>query len=100
MQVRALLLIIALATPVTALAETRTATLEVSNLYCDACAIRLRRALERVEGVENAQVDLPSKRVTVTFETGKTSAAALAAAAASVGFPTRTVAPAQDRPAR
>ena len=45
-----------------------TATLRIDGLVCSACAARVRRRLERVEGVREARVDLDWGEACVTFD--------------------------------
>ncbi len=56
--------------------------LVVGGMHCDACARRLRKALERVQGLRVDAVEVG--RVRVTLET--TTAAEVSAAIASTGF--------------
>lgn len=68
-------------------AEPQTATLDVKNMQCQMCAITVKKALQKVPGVEDAKVDLDRKNVTVKFDPDKTNPDALAAATAKAGFP-------------
>ena len=70
-----------------AAADSRTVTLDVTKMDCAACPITVRKALEKVPGVETAKVDFKSKRVVVAFDPAKTSPEALARATADAGFP-------------
>ena len=76
-----------LTAPMAVAAESRTVTLDVTNMYCAACPITVRKALERVPGVSTAKVDPETRRATVVFEAGKTSPEALTKATTDVGFP-------------
>ncbi|TVQ30489.1 MAG: copper-translocating P-type ATPase [Phycisphaeraceae bacterium] len=43
----------------------RTRTLDVTGMHCGSCAVRLQRALERVEGVSEATVNFATERATI-----------------------------------
>lgn len=64
-----------------------TVTLEVRNMVCHLCAGAVRKALEKVPGVEAAKVDLQAKRAVVTFDPATTTPQALTKATAAAGFP-------------
>ena len=67
--------------------DARTVTLDVTKMDCAVCPITVRKALERVPGVETAQVDFKTKRAVVAFDSAKTSPEALSRATAAAGFP-------------
>jgi mercuric ion binding protein len=83
----AILLAAAVAASSAAAAEIRTATLAVTHMDCAACPITVRKALEKVPGVESARVDLKSKRAVVAFDPTKTTPQALTKATADAGYP-------------
>lgn len=68
-------------------AGTQTATLDVKNMDCAACPITVRKALEKVAGVEKANVDYKTKRAVVAFDPTKTTPDALTKATAAAGYP-------------
>ena len=68
-------------------AGNRTATLSVDNMDCAVCPITVRKALEKVPGVESAKVDFKSKLAVVAFDASKTTPEALTKATADAGFP-------------
>lgn len=68
-------------------ASMQTATLDVTNMDCAVCPITVRKALEKVPGVESAKVDFKTKRAVVAFDPSKTSSDALTKATADAGFP-------------
>jgi periplasmic mercuric ion binding protein len=68
-------------------AGARTATLDVTNMDCAACPITVRKALEKVPGVDAAKVDFKTKRAVVAFDPAKTTPEALMKATAEAGFP-------------
>lgn len=67
--------------------KTSTATLDVSNMTCSACPITVRKALEKVPGVDAAKIDLKTHRAVVTFDPDKTTPELLTKATAGAGFP-------------
>ena len=66
---------------------TKTAVLDVPGMTCPLCPITVRKALERVPGVEKISVDFPARTVSVTYDAGRTDAAALLKATADAGYP-------------
>ena len=89
------LLIAALLVSVNAMAAgSRTVTLDVTHMDCAVCPITVRKALEKVPGVETAKVDFKTKRAVVAFDPARTSPDALTRATADAGFPS-SVKPAQ-----
>jgi mercuric ion binding protein len=65
----------------------RTVTLQVQNMTCETCPIVVRKALQRVPGVNSASVDFALKTATVTFDPDKVKPAALTQATTNAGFP-------------
>jgi len=68
-------------------ADTRTVTLDVTKMDCAVCPITVRKALEKVPGVDSAKVDFKTRRAVVAFDPTKTSTEALTRATADAGFP-------------
>jgi len=83
----ALLLAAALVSASALAAGTRTATLDVTNMDCAVCPITIRKALEKVPGVDTAKVDFKTKRAVVVFDPAKTTPEALTRATTDAGFP-------------
>ena len=82
------LLIAALLTSLGAMgADSRTVTLDATNMDCAVCPITVRKALEKVPGVDSAKVDLKTKRAVVAFDPAKTSPELLIRATAAAGCP-------------
>ncbi|MBA3949345.1 MAG: cation transporter, partial [Acidobacteria bacterium] len=48
-------------------AATKTVTLAVSNMTCEACPITVKMALMKVTGVSKAAIDFDKKQAVVTF---------------------------------
>jgi copper chaperone len=64
-----------------------TATLQVSGMTCHHCVKTVQQALEAVDGVERAKVDLQDGRAVVEYDDDRTDAAALAGAVSQEGYP-------------
>ena len=74
--------------PLAVLAATpQTAVLEVQNMTCGLCPVTVKKSLEKVPGVSQAQIDFAKKTATVTFDADTTAAAALVKATTEAGFP-------------
>lgn len=71
--------------PVPSAPETRL-DLPVEGMTCAACVRRVEKALNNVAGVSSAQVNLATRRATVTFGEGATNFETLAAAVAKAGY--------------
>lgn len=70
-----------------ALAASRTVTLDVQNMTCAVCPITVKKALERVSGVQQVTVDYASKTATVQFDDTITTADKLTKAIKDAGYP-------------
>lgn len=68
-------------------AATQTVTLSVPGMTCAACPITIKKALNKVEGVENIEVNLEKKEAVVTFDDAKTTVEALVEATTNAGYP-------------
>lgn len=68
-------------------AAVKTVTLSVPGMTCGVCPITVRKALDRVPGVEKIGIDEAQKRVTVTYDDGKTNVQALTEATENAGYP-------------
>ncbi|HNP35011.1 MAG TPA: cation transporter [Woeseiaceae bacterium] len=68
-------------------AETTTATLTVDKMSCVTCPLTVRKAMERVPGVIEVDVDYDSKTATVTFDDEQTSIDEIANASTEIGYP-------------
>ena len=75
-------------TPLAALAATpQTTVLDVQNMTCGLCPVTVKKSLEKVAGVNQAQIDFAKKTATVTFDADKTSTTALVKATTEAGYP-------------
>ncbi len=68
-------------------AATKTVTLSVPGMTCEACPITVKKALSKVAGVEKAEVSFEKREAVVTFDDVKTNADALTKATANAGYP-------------
>lgn len=91
MKIRALIgtLVLAAASVGTASAAQQTVTLAVDHMTCVTCPYTVKKALTRVEGVEQATVSYEKKTATVTFDDAKTDVKHLTAATTNAGYPSR-----------
>ncbi|MEX2148559.1 MAG: heavy metal translocating P-type ATPase [Candidatus Rokuibacteriota bacterium] len=64
--------------------ETR--TLPVRGMHCAACVSKVERALESVEGVADARVNLATEQATIDLDPARTGMDALRAAVAAAGY--------------
>lgn len=55
-----------------------TCTLRIEGMACSACASRVEKEALKIEGVRAAKVDQPKGTAQITFDSAKTSAAAIA----------------------
>ena len=81
------LLLGALAFPGAALSNPKTVTLGVAGMNCAACPITIKKALQKVEGVEKVAVTFEPKEAVVTFDDAKTTVGKLTEATAKAGYP-------------
>lgn len=72
---------------VPALAALQTVTLSVSKMTCAACPITVKKALDKVGGVEKVEVSFEKKEAVVTFDDSKTKVEALQEATKNAGYP-------------
>ena len=74
------------AAPLPSLAEQKTVVLSVPGMYCAACPITVKKALEKVHGVEKVKVTYEPKEAVVTFDDAKTGLEKLMEATKQAGF--------------
>ena len=72
-----------------ATAETmlQTQTFTVAKMTCAACPITVRRAMQRVDGVQSVKIDFEAKTATVAFDPAVTTAGEIAQASTDAGCP-------------
>ena len=64
-----------------------TVTLDIPNISCNHCVMTVKQALEGVDGVEQAKVDLDAGSAVVEYDDGRTEPAALASVVSEEGYP-------------
>ena len=62
------------------------ATLKVTGMTCGHCVKAVTEALQGVDGVQQAKVDLTAGRATVEYDEGRTNPVALAAVVSEEGY--------------
>lgn len=62
------------------------ATLQVEGMSCNHCKMSVTRALQQLEGVTAAEVDLAAKTAHVTYDPGKVSLEAMKKAVKDAGY--------------
>jgi periplasmic mercuric ion binding protein len=77
------------------ISKPRTVVLDVPTMNCVTCPITVRKSLENVDGVSNAEVVYDDKSATVTFDDEKTNVKSLIEATTNAGYPSveKTVSP-------
>lgn len=63
-----------------------TTTIRVPEVHCDHCVTAIEGALQPIDGVEDARVDLADTRVVVTWDPSRTSREALVGAIEDQGY--------------
>ncbi|HXR57623.1 MAG TPA: cation transporter [Casimicrobiaceae bacterium] len=71
----------------TVAAPVTTVVLDVQNMTCELCPIRVRKSLDKVAGVADTRVDFAAKTATVRFDPDRANVAALIAATTNAGYP-------------
>lgn len=61
-------------------------TLPVEGMTCASCVLRVEKALKRIDGVDQANVNLATEKVSLSFDTEKTDVNALSAAVEDAGY--------------
>lgn len=72
-------------------ATPRTVTLSVPDMNCAACPITVKKALTRVPGVSQVDVNLDGREARVSFDDAKTQVEALTRATQQAGYPSTLV---------
>ena len=65
----------------------RTVTLAVPSMDCPVCPITVKKALSKVPGVTQAEVNFGKRQATVIFDDLRTSVDALIQATGNAGYP-------------
>jgi periplasmic mercuric ion binding protein len=83
----ALLALAAAGTALPAVAAQQTVVLSVPSMNCATCPITVRKALEKVAGVQSVKATLEPPEAKVTFDDAKTSVDRLIEATKGAGYP-------------
>ena len=76
-------------TPVLA-ATSQTSVFDVQNMTCSLCPVTVKKALQKIPGVEDTKVDFDHKTATVKYDPAKADTAVLVRAITAAGFPATT----------
>ena len=74
-------------TAATQVATAQSATFAVENMTCALCPVTVKKAMEKVTGVQSVRIDFDASTATVVFDPTVTSVEAIAAASADAGYP-------------
>lgn len=58
-----------------------------SEIECGGCANSIQKALGKLEGITQVEVDVPTKGIKVLYEAGGIEATVIVERLASIGFP-------------
>jgi mercuric ion binding protein len=87
--VLALILSLALAAGLALASESsQSVTFDVEKMTCATCPISVKKAMQRVDGVEEVSVDFDEKTAVVTYDSNLTTPSAIGRTSTDVGFPT------------
>lgn len=68
-------------------AATQTVTLAVPGMTCAACPITVKKALTKVDGVQQVEVSYEKREAVVIFDDAKTSTPKLTQSTENAGYP-------------
>ena len=68
-------------------APSQTVTLEVKNMTCEVCPITVKKALEKVPGVQSVKVDFENKSASIIFDPDEVKPEMLTKATTEAGYP-------------
>ena len=66
--------------------NTKRATLQITGMTCAACANRIERGLQKLEGIDTATVNLALEEATVSFEPAKIDLARIQSHIVKLGY--------------
>jgi periplasmic mercuric ion binding protein len=69
--------------------EKKTVTLSIEKMTCNMCHTTVRKAMEKVEGVQSAVVDYNNRTATVIYDPSKTNIETIALASTNAGYPAK-----------
>ena len=85
--IRTLALVLAAGLSSMAMATVQTVTLDVPGMTCSSCPITVKKALKKVDGVQQVTASFEKREAIVTFDDTKTSAEKLSLAVTNAGYP-------------
>ena len=85
---RTLAIVVSAGLSTLAMAAVQTVTLDVPGMTCSSCPITVKKALTKVNGVQQVKASFKKREAVVTFDDSKTSVAKLSMATADAGYPT------------
>ena len=85
--IRTLALVTAAGLSSMAMATVQTVTLDVPGMTCSSCPITVKKALTKVDGVQQVKASFEKREAVVTFDDTKTSVEKLSLASANAGYP-------------
>lgn len=68
-------------------AEKRSIALSIPGMNCPVCPITVRKSLDKLEGIEEVNVEYKNRIATVTFDDTKVDLASITQATRDVGYP-------------
>lgn len=84
--VLSLAVIVLFVTGSSSFAGQKTAEISLPTVQCGMCAKTIEKALNKVDGVTNADVDIENKKATVTYDDSKTSLEQIESAITGAGY--------------
>ena len=85
--IRTLALVLAAGLSSMAMATVQTVTLDVPGMTCSSCPITVKKALKKVDGVQQVKASFEKREAVVTFDDKKTSVEKLSLASTNAGYP-------------
>ena len=85
--IRTLALVLAASLSSLAMADVQTVTLDVPGMTCSSCPITVKKALSKVDGVQQVKASFEKREAVVTFDDKKTSVEKLSLAVTNAGYP-------------
>ncbi|NOR19862.1 MAG: hypothetical protein GQ538_07205 [Xanthomonadales bacterium] len=71
--------------------QQREVTFSVEKMICVACPITVRKAMQRVNGVQEVRVNFEARTATVVYDPDLTTADQIGKSSADVGFPAAVI---------
>lgn len=68
-------------------AGSQTITLSIPGMTCAACPITVKKAISKVEGVSEVEINFEKREASVSFDDSKTTLQQIQKASADAGYP-------------